>query len=66
VAQGLISNTKHTCTGEIQKDHPCMHHDMVCPHFATRTAGLVKDKFTGITERERETHTHTHTHTQVW
>ena len=28
--------------------NPCMNHDLICPHFATRTAGLVKDKFTEV------------------
>lgn len=26
-------------------DNPCMHHDQMCPHFASLSAGLVKNKF---------------------
>jgi len=26
--------------------NPCMHHDQNCPHFASKSAGLVKHKFT--------------------
>ena len=26
-------------------ENPCMHGDMVCPHFGTLSAGLVKNKF---------------------
>jgi len=25
--------------------NPCMHHDQICPHFASLSAGLVKNKF---------------------
>ena len=27
-------------------ENPCMHHDLICPHFASKSAGLVKHKFT--------------------
>eukprot|EP00802_Teleaulax_amphioxeia_P020365 Tamp_20646.p1 GENE.Tamp_20646~~Tamp_20646.p1 ORF type:complete len:198 (-),score=31.20 Tamp_20646:468-1061(-) len=43
-----------TSQGGMQMSNPCMNHDLICPHFATRTAGLVKDKFTDIKDQFAE------------
>ena len=48
------SHTVHTNTGGLQVSNPCMNHDLTCPHFATRTAGLVRDKFTDIKDEFAE------------
>ena len=34
-------------------ENPCMHHDQRCPHFATLSAGLVKDKFGDCSPTQR-------------